>query len=475
MDCASCMPKVARALSQLPSVTPTNLDYYGGTAELRYDPETIDPAAIMTYVARATGFGIKALSGNLGGGGSTIVTLPLLFPTIPPPTAFDGFDAQIGSNPRLVEVLFPVHIDGPHRPREVLEHFKPFGAELVAAGSNNNRDMATHDLINVSLRTIACATLSLPVLVLAWANLPPRPVLYGAISVGFTTLIQIVAFPIVSSACRSILYLHQADMAVLVAISTLTAYVFSVVSYAFEAAGRPFASAFFETSALLVTLIFFGRTISAATRRSTGSVLHELQRLQPTEVLLLSDEKNPPQSIDSRLLYYGDIIRITPDTRIATDGLVVAGSSDADESSVTGESVAVAKQPGSRLIAGTLNLGGTLDVQVTQLTYENSLSRITALVRQAQSSRSPIQDLSDRLAAVVLPVAMVSACLAFVVWVLVGLYGRHQSATSSSVNALTYAIAILVISCPCAIGLAVSSAIPSEAFWFIFTVYNRFL
>jgi Cu2+-exporting ATPase len=161
----------------------------------------------------------------------------------------------------------------------------------------------------------------------------------------------------------------------------------------------------FSRAPHFVTLIFLGRTISAVTRRSTGSALRELQRLQPTNVLLLSiAKKTTPEvrSIDARLLHYGDIIRIPPETRIATDGFVVHGSSDADESSVTGESAAVVKQVGSRVIAGTLNLAGTLDVQITKLVHENSLSRIMGLVRQARASRSPMQDLSDRLSWLVL-------------------------------------------------------------------------
>ena len=456
MDCADCVPKVERALAQLPSVIPTHVEYFSGIAELRYDPEIIAPDAIITYVARATGFGIKTLTAASGSGVGAIVTLPLSFSTIPPPEALDNFDTRSGSNPHVVEVSFPVYIGSPHRPRDVLEHFRAFGAELVLAGSDGHHDVATQDLINVGVRTIACAVLSIPVLVLAWAKLPHRPVLYGAVSVGFTTLIQVLSLPIFSSACRSIVYLHRADMNVLISVSALTAYVFSVVSYALEVAGKPFFPPFFETNALLVTLIFLGRTISAATRRSTGSALRELQRLQPTDVLLLSDESASPETLDSRLLYYGDIIRIHPETRIATDGLVVGGSSDADESSVTGESVAVPKQIGSRVIAGTLNLGGTLDVQVTQLVHENSLSRITAFVKQAQSSRSPVQNLADKLSAIILPTAAASACVAFLIQVLVGRYVRRHAASLSSVEALMYAIAILIVSCPCAISLAVS-------------------
>jgi Cd2+-exporting ATPase len=315
---------------------------------------------------------------------------------------------------------------------------------------------AKHDFLDVGARTIACALLSIPVLILAWANLPRRPLLYGIISIVFTTLIQGLSFPIMSSAMRSIIYLRQIDLDVLVVISTLTAYVFSVVSFAFEVAGRPFSSPFFETTALLVTLIFLGRTISAATRRSTVSTIRALQRLQPQDVLFLSDKDAPPQPLDSRLLCYGDIIRVLPETRIATDGLVISGSSDADESSVTGESVAVPKQKGSRVIAGTLNLGGVLDVQITQLLHENSLSRITSLVNQAHNSRSAVQDLADKLSAIILPTVAVVACITFLVWILIGRYVRHQSSASSVVEALTYAIAVLVVSCPCAIGLAVS-------------------
>ncbi|KAF8870201.1 E1-E2 ATPase-domain-containing protein [Infundibulicybe gibba] len=411
MDCVDCMPKVGRALAQLPSVTSTHTDYLSGIADLRYDPETISPAAISTYRQAL----LAPSSGSEGG----IVTLPISFSKLPPPEAFDGYDTRPGFNSRIVEVSFPLHPNSSRRPRDVLDEFSKFAARMAA-----------------------CAVLTIPVLVFAWADLPPRPVLYGGICVGLTTLVQALAFPIFSTAIRAIVYLRQADMSVLVSVSTLVAYLFSVISYAFQTAGRPFAEPFFETSTLLVTLILLGRTVSAATRRSTGSALRELQRLQPPNVLLLTPGEKAPlaRSLDSRLLYYGDIIRIPPETRFATDGLVVSGSSDADESSLTGESVAVPKEPGSRVIAGTLNLGGTLDIQVTRLVHENSLAHITALVKQAGSSRSPTQDLSDKLSAIILFAACASACIAFLVWALVGRYALRHPATPRL--------------CPCAIGLA---------------------
>lgn len=249
MDCVDCVPKVGRALAQLSSVTLVNLDYFSGIAELQHDPEIIDAAAIANYVARATGFGVKALTASSAFGTSTaIVTLPISLTTIPPPEALDDFDIHRGSNPRVIELSFPAHIDSPYRAREILEKLKPWGATLVPANSEGRqRDTATHVVV---VRTTSCAVLSIPVLVLAWANLPHNPTLYGGIAIGLTTVIQGLAFPLFSSAFRSIVYLRQADMSVLVSISTLAAYIFSIVAYAFQVAGRPFATPFFESTAL---------------------------------------------------------------------------------------------------------------------------------------------------------------------------------------------------------------------------------
>lgn len=109
------------------------------------------------------------------------------------------------------------------------------------------------------------------------------------------------------------------------------------------------------------------------------------------------------------LLYYGDVIRVRSDTRIPTDGLVVAGVSEVDQSSATGESLPTPKSPGAPVIAGTLNLSGSLDIQVTKLVHENSLARVTGLVKIAQASKSRFQDVADRVSAIILPVAAVVA------------------------------------------------------------------
>ncbi|KAJ7118089.1 E1-E2 ATPase-domain-containing protein, partial [Mycena epipterygia] len=295
--------------------------------------------------------------------------------------------------------------------------------------------------------------LAIPVLLLTWAHLPGTPFAHGLASVVLTTLIQVAAFPILSSTVRSIVFTHAVDMSVLVSVSSLSAWIYSLVSFAFAAAGKPFADPFFETVALLVALVHIGRLVQAATRRTTSSAIRELQQLQPANVILVEQVGN--STVETELLYYGDVVRLGPASRIPTDGMVVAGSSAVDESSVTGESLPCTKQVGSSVTAGTLNLDGVIDIQITQLVHENYLVRIMNLVRQAQASRSPFQDLADRFSAVVLPVSAGCSVIAFVVWFLVNRYGRHLSSTTSAVSGLTYALAILIVSCPCAIGVAV--------------------
>lgn len=225
-------------------------------------------------------------------------------------------------------------------------------------------------------------------------------------------------------------------MGVLVAVSTLTAYIFSLVAYAFEVAGLPFTEPFFETPALLISLIYVGRLVQAATRRSASSAVKGLQDLQSSQVIILEEEGKtsvekpldircvsfylislflrPPLTktsalLHDSLLHYGDVLRIKPDSRVPTDGMVVSGTSEVDESSATGESLPLPKYAGTTVTAGTLNLSGTIDVQVTQLVHENSLTRVANLVKQAQATKSRFQDVADRVSAYILPIAATAA------------------------------------------------------------------
>ncbi|KAL9098218.1 MAG: hypothetical protein Q9187_009701, partial [Circinaria calcarea] len=304
--------------------------------------------------------------------------------------------------------------------------------------------------------TAFSAVLTTPVLILAWAPLPQHEILYGAVSLTLATIVQIVvAGPFYPSALRALLFTRVIEMDLLIVLSTSTAYIFSIIAFAYQVRGHPLLSGeFFETSTLLVTLIMLGRLVSAFARHKAVESI-SIRSLQIETALLLDRDGSGVQEIDARLLQYGDIFKVIPDSRIATDGIVVSGESEVDESNMTGEAVPVEKSAGSNIIAGCLNGSGTLIVRLTCLPGENTISEIAAMIDAAKFSKPKIQQLADQVASYFVPVIVVLTLITFAIWVAVGIAIQHQSKSSAVVQALTYAISVLIVSCPCAIGLAV--------------------
>ncbi|GJE88553.1 heavy metal translocating P-type ATPase [Phanerochaete sordida] len=309
------------------------------------------------------------------------------------------------------------------------------------------------------LRTAASSILTVPVLVMTWAPLPHHPHAYAISSLVLATIVQTaVAGPFYRHAFKSLFLSGLIEMDLLVVLSTTTAYVYSVVAFAYEMLGKPLqGGSFFETSTLLVTLIMFGQLASAFARQRAVAAI-SLRSLQESSAVVTVDHADgsvTDEIIDARLLQHNDIFRVLPDSTIITDGVVVSGSSTVDESMMTGESLPVEKTSGSEVVAGTRNGSGMLLVRVKRLPGENTISDIANMVDDARFSRAHIQGLVDRVCAWFVPTVLVLGAIVFIIWVLIGIYGKKQSAGDAVVRAVTYAIAVLAISCPCAIGLAV--------------------
>lgn len=304
--------------------------------------------------------------------------------------------------------------------------------------------------------TLLSALLTMPVLILAWAPLPKNDIAYGAISLVLATIVQcVVAGPFYPVALRSLLFTHVVEMDLLIVLSTTTAYVFSVVSFAYQVIGQPLSTGqFFETSTLLVTLIMLGRLVSAFARHKAIESV-SITSLQVDIALLVEADGSSEKQIDARLLQYGDTFKVMPESRVPTDGIIVTGTTEVDESMVTGESELVKKDSGSTVVAGSLNGSGTITVRLTQLPSENTISEISGMVDEAKFSKARIQALADCVAGYFVPVVVTLATLTFITWSLVGRLIRHQTASSAVVQAITYAISVIIVSCPCAIGLAV--------------------
>ncbi len=246
------------------------------------------------------------------------------------------------------------------------------------------------------------------------------------------------------------------NMDTLIAIGATTAYVFSVVVFVMKLAGSSIDQPlYFTEAAALLGLISLGHWLEAHASAKAGSAVRELLELQPEQAELI-DEHGQTREIASADVQPGDRMLIRPGSRVPVDGLVVDGSSDVDESVVTGESIPVTRSPGDPVVAGSVNTTGRLIVEATVDGHHTTIARIAELVQRAQSSKAGIQRLADRVCAVFVPVVLLIAVATVAGW---GLLALISSDTSSFAKGIIAAVTVLIISCPCALGLATPMAV----------------
>ncbi len=245
---------------------------------------------------------------------------------------------------------------------------------------------------------------------------------------------------------------HAADMNTLIAVGTAAAYLYSLIATLapglFTARGLV-PGVYYEAVILIIALILLGNAIEARARRQTGKALRTLTRLAPSGARVVRDGVELEVPLGE--VGAGDIVVIRPGERVPVDGVVLEGTSALDESMLTGESMPVAKSAGSLVIGGTLNGTGALRARATAVGAGSVLARILRLLQEAQASRAPLQRLADRISRVFVPVVISLAIVTFVAWYLL-------STQAPLVHGLATGIAVLIIACPCAMGLAIPTA-----------------
>ncbi|MGN4223789.1 heavy metal translocating P-type ATPase, partial [Burkholderia gladioli] len=236
------------------------------------------------------------------------------------------------------------------------------------------------------------------------------------------------------------------NMDLLVALGTSAAFGLSVwqMLRAPEQAGH----LYFEAAAVIVTLVRFGKWLEARAKRQTTDAIRALNALRPDRARIV--EQGVEREVPLAQVRVGSIVAVRPGERFPVDGRIAAGASHVDESLITGESLPVAKAPGDRVTAGSINAEGALSVETTAIGAETTLARIIRLVESAQAEKAPIQRLVDRVSAVFVPAVLALAVLTFAGWLLAG---------APAETAILNAVAVLVIACPCALGLATPAAI----------------
>lgn len=299
--------------------------------------------------------------------------------------------------------------------------------------------------MSIKARFIVSLIFSLPMLI----EMVARPLfgfeLPGHVYTMFalTTVVMVVAaYPFIRTAIAAFRN-HHANMDTLIAIGTSTAYIYSIYAMLNH---QP---VFFEVAAFVITFILLGQLFEEMTKGRASSAIEKLLGLQAKDAEVLREGKLVRVPLAEVVV--GDILRVKPGQKVAVDGIITEGSSTIDEAMVTGESMPVAKKVGDAVIGATINKAGTFIFEATKVGSDTLLAQIVEMVKKAQVSRAPIQKTVDTISNIFVPAVLIVAIVTFVTW--------YVFLGADVVSALMYAVAVLIIACPCALGLATPTAL----------------
>ena len=328
------------------------------------------------------------------------------------------------------------------------------GAHELEAGEDGVEALRAREVEKLKQKTIVSAFLSVAIMALSMVS----PEAIGATPTLRAVLLWILATPVLfwsgaqffrgfAAGLKSLSF----NMDSLIAIGTGAAYLYSVVSTvsaSFLTGAGIEPVLYYDSAAMIVTLVLFGKLLEARAKGKASSAIRKLLELQPPTARLVVDGVEHEVSVDE--IAVGDRVSVRPGEKVALDGVIRSGQSTLDESLLTGESLPVEKGPGDAVTGGTINQTGTFLFEVTRVGEQTTLSQIVRLVQDAQGSKAPVQRLADKISGVFVPVVMAVAATTFIVWIVLG---------PSVPMALANAIAVLIIACPCALGLATPTAI----------------
>ncbi|GKU22978.1 unnamed protein product [Fusarium langsethiae] len=448
MDCTSCADKLLRIFRSMSGVSNAQVNFVMGKGEFDVDSSLTNGEEVLSFVSGATGF---MLSRIIGGNYfvDVLATMAQSRELVDSPPR-GAVDVQC-LDKKTVRLSYDPTMIGA---RDLMEQLQDRCNGLAEPRGDPQLENSRRRLWDQLTKTLLAAALTIPVAVVSWSEGLVNKKTESIISLILGTLVQAIAIPeFYRPALAALWYSRTVEMDMLVVISITAAYAYSVVAFSFEMAGSPLDEGqFFETSTMLITLILVGRLIAAFARVQAVSAVSLRSKQNNVAVLVVGESDC---EIDARLLQYGDVFKVLPHCRVPTDGIVMSGKTEVDESMLTGETLPIVKQKGSSLIAGTVNGDGVVTVQLTRLPGKNTVTDIAQLVEEAANSRPEIQDLANKVAGWFVPAMCTVAVLVFVIWIACGIEALKYSTGTSVGNAITYTVATLAVACPCALGLAV--------------------
>ena len=334
--------------------------------------------------------------------------------------------------------------------KELVEAVKDVGYGCKAIDGTDKSQQNPNDKL-LKRRTIFAWSFALPIFVISmvFGNTPANRIVLALLTLPVLAYSGGIFY---KTAYKQIKH-KQVSMDALVALSTMVDYLFSLSGVFFPNywngnADVPF---YFDASAMIIAFVLLGRTIENRAIYKTGSAIRALMKLTPSTALVVKADGNEEECPISAIKA-GDIIRIRTGESVAVDGTVIKGVTSVDESMISGEATPVEKKQGDRVIAGTINGNGSVDVKAESVGEATVISKIIKTVREAQDTKAPIQRIADKIISVFVPGVMGISIMTFIVWICVG-------GMQSMPNAITAAVSVLVIACPCSLGLATPTAI----------------
>jgi len=466
MTCASCVNRVEKALRSLEGVTAASVNFASEKATVEYDPGVITTAAIKKKAADLGYTATETATIDILPAGTTIVSVGGMTCAACVRRVEKALNTIPGITDASVNLATAKAILNHGEERisraTVEDTLQKTGYEFLGvigeAGQDPIEAARRIELRELKTKVIIGAVLSSIIFMgsmqhwFPFLSPVPRNMMLYFLLVLSTPAVFWVGSRFYSGAIKAGRQ-KTSDMNTLVALGSFSAYVYSTFATLwpgfFSKAGL-YPHVYFDGAAMIVTLVLLGRLLEATARGKTSAAIKKLIELKPKTAHMIKNGEEHDVPIED--IIPGDMLRVRPGESIPTDGVVTEGTSTIDESMLTGESMPVAKKSGSDVFAGTINQSGSVIFQATKIGRDTVLSQIIRLVEEAQGSKAPIQRFADKVASIFVPIVICIAIVTFVIW---NFLVPHPNFSRALLNF----ISVLIIACPCAMGLATPTAI----------------
>jgi Cu+-exporting ATPase len=460
MHCASCVTAIENALRSFKGVVDAKVNFASEKATVEYDPAVADLAAIEKVI-EATGYTVirpKKGEGDVlrlkvvgmdnphcvGTVGGAVSSLPGII------------SKDLRVNEKAVIKYDPSKVDLA-KIKAVIKEAGYTPIEEEEATVDIEKEAREKEVRNLRNRFFGALTLSLPLLYYMLGMLFGVPIpafmVQNAAMIQFllTTPIMFIGSIFFTRGIISLIKTRTANMDTLVSIGVGSAYLYSLFVTIAIWMGNPaygMGNLYYEVAGFLLTFILLGKYFEAIAKGRTSEAIKKLMGLAPKTALVVRNGKEIEVKIEE--VEVGDIVVVKPGGKIPVDGTVIDGHSSVDESMVTGESIPVEKKAGDKVIGATINKTGAFKFKAEKIGKDTFLAQVIRLVEEAQGSKAPVEELADKISAIFVPAVVAIAIIAFIIWMVSG---------QTFIFSLTVFIAVLIIACPCALGLATPTAV----------------